>query len=87
MKIIVAQILFLSAFGIAHAEQRGSACAGMKSADVLGKILVVKNLIPESSDDSNSQRRGCCSHHHGQCGCSDGQVICCDGTASPTCGC
>jgi hypothetical protein len=31
--------------------------------------------------------RGCCSHHHGQCGCSGGAVMCCDGATSPSCGC
>jgi len=31
--------------------------------------------------------RGCCSWHQGQCGCSMGRVICCDGSTSPSCGC
>jgi hypothetical protein len=31
--------------------------------------------------------RGCCSHHHGVCGCVDGRAQCCDGQMSPTCGC
>lgn len=31
--------------------------------------------------------RGCCSYHSGQCGCSLGRVVCCDGTMSPSCGC
>ncbi len=30
---------------------------------------------------------GCCSHHKGVCGCSDGRAVCCDNTLSPTCGC
>jgi len=33
------------------------------------------------------EKRGCCSHHKGVCGCSDGRAICCDGSPSPTCGC
>ena len=33
------------------------------------------------------ERRGCCSHHKGVCGCEDGRVSCCDGTTSPTCEC
>ena len=33
------------------------------------------------------ERRGCCSHHGGVCGCSDGRALCCDGSLSPTCGC
>jgi hypothetical protein len=31
--------------------------------------------------------RGCCSWHGGECGCSGGRVVCCDGTFSPTCTC
>ena len=33
------------------------------------------------------ERRGCCSHHHGVCGCEGGSLKCCDGSLSPTCGC
>lgn len=33
-------------------------------------------------------RRGCCSHHRGVSGCTEnGDVICNDGTLSPTCTC
>ncbi|MBG0777451.1 MAG: hypothetical protein H0S85_13585 [Desulfovibrionaceae bacterium] len=32
-------------------------------------------------------KRGCCSHHGGVCGCSNGRAVCCDRTYSPTCGC
>jgi hypothetical protein len=31
--------------------------------------------------------RGCCSWHGGECGCSGGRDVCCDGTLSPTCSC
>ena len=31
--------------------------------------------------------QGCCSHHGGVCGCSGGNVKCCDGTSSDTCEC
>ena len=31
--------------------------------------------------------RGCCSWHNGQCGCSFGRVVCCDGSYSPSCTC
>lgn len=33
------------------------------------------------------QRRGCCSHNGGVCGCSHGRAVCCDGSYSPSCGC
>jgi Bacterial Ig domain len=32
-------------------------------------------------------RRGCCSHHQGACGCKGHTIMCCDGSASPTCTC
>ena len=32
-------------------------------------------------------KSGCCSWHHGVCGCRGGRVVCCDGTLSPTCTC
>ena len=32
-------------------------------------------------------RRGCCSHHGGVCGCTDGRQKCCDGSLSPSCTC
>ena len=32
-------------------------------------------------------RSGCCSHHGGVCGCSGDTIMCCDGTASPSCTC
>lgn len=31
--------------------------------------------------------RGCCSYHGGQCDCSGGRVVCCDGSLSPSCRC
>jgi len=33
------------------------------------------------------ERQGCCSWHHGVCGCVDGRIQCCDGTLSPSCRC
>ena len=33
------------------------------------------------------EKRGCCSHHQGVCGCDGGRARCCDGQLSPTCGC
>ncbi|MCE7964734.1 hypothetical protein FBQ96_02430 [Nitrospirales bacterium NOB] len=33
------------------------------------------------------ERRGCCSHHGGVCGCEKGRALCCDGRLSPSCGC
>lgn len=36
---------------------------------------------------SDVEKRGCCSHHHGVCGCSNSVVMCCDGSGSPSCTC
>lgn len=33
------------------------------------------------------EKRGCCSHHGGVCGCSGSRQKCCDGTLSPSCTC
>ena len=34
-------------------------------------------------------KSGCCSHHDGVCGCNapSHELVCCDGSRSPTCGC
>jgi hypothetical protein len=39
------------------------------------------------ADRSNPQGQGCCSWHGGECGCSDGRDVCCDGSLSPSCTC
>lgn len=42
----------------------------------------------EKAPQQQIARRGCCSWHGGVCGCSsDGRVVCCDGTYSPSCTC
>jgi len=42
---------------------------------------------PAAEDDLD--KRGCCSHHGGVCGCNtfEHKVTCCDGAESPTCTC
>ncbi|WP_373033334.1 hypothetical protein [Sulfurovum sp.] len=45
-------------------------------------MLIAKNATAEEL-----QRSGCCSHHGGVCGCSNGRAACCDGSLSPSCGC
>jgi hypothetical protein len=51
--------------------------------------LTVYALVPVAGaeDFGEPERRGCCSHHHGVCGCEGGQAKCCDGELSPTCDC
>ena len=59
-------------------------------------VLVGISLTVASSQSSgdcgaggSGNRRGCCSHHNGVCGCNDssGMQRCCDGTDSPSCQC
>ena len=55
-------------------------------------LINTGSAICESQGPSASiydviEKRGCCSHHRGVCGCSGGRVTCCDGTYSPSCTC
>ncbi|HEY1959881.1 MAG TPA: hypothetical protein VGH28_29940 [Polyangiaceae bacterium] len=50
-------------------------------------VLFVTALAAAPRSDASPERRGCCSHHHGVCGCSGGRDVCCDNTFSPTCRC
>lgn len=67
-----------------------SAFAQGKKADC-EKPLFVYNFSKEKVSLLNTKdedfRRGCCSHHGGVCGCSNGRALCCDGSLSPSCGC
>ena len=51
---------------------------------LLSFIMMPTNSAAPTDGDGG---RGCCSHHHGVCGCTGGRTMCCDGTQSPTCGC
>ena len=52
---------------------------------------IAKNSYPQKeicvANVADVNRRGCCSHHVGVCGCSGNKKKCCDGTMSPTCKC
>lgn len=51
-------------------------------------IAVPPHAAAATEDHGTPEKRGCCSRHRGVCGCSDSHVtLCCDGSASPTCGC
>lgn len=52
-------------------------------------LMLVVALSPRASNaaDDTCEKRGCCSHHKGVCGCRGGSVVCCDGDLSPTCTC
>ena len=69
----------------------------MKNIFIIIFMLASSLSMAEEYDCKNPQinsltqeqiaERGCCSHHGGVCGCSGGTDICCDGAASPSCGC
>lgn len=46
-----------------------------------------KQQISKSSELEEVQQRGCCSWHGGVSGCSNGKIVCNDGTYSPSCTC
>lgn len=49
-------------------------------------VFIIFSLIFISNVEASC--RGCCSHHNGvSSGCSNGRIICNDGTVSPTCTC
>jgi hypothetical protein len=61
----------------------------VKKRIVATLIAVIGLVVLSSSADAAHpvEARGCCSHHHGVCGCSAHQTMCCDGELSPTCTC
>jgi hypothetical protein len=66
----------------------------LSSIGILGLILLGGSALTECpgwiSEEHSSpsvERRGCCSHHGGVCGCEKGRALCCDGRLSPSCGC
>ena len=55
-----------------------------------GLMLSIAALVSSGVSASSwvpLEKRGCCSHHQGVCGCDGGRAKCCDGQLSPTCGC
>lgn len=60
---------------------------------ILGMVLLggstFSNCLNVMSGERGEsvERRGCCSHHGGVCGCEKGRALCCDGRLSPSCGC
>jgi hypothetical protein len=58
------------------------------AADVtVGDKKVDCEAIMKTGDKELIAQRGCCSHHQGVCGCSNGRDQCCDGVLSPSCTC
>ena len=66
----------------------------LSSVGVLGLMLLGGSAFtdcPGGMSDEYTlfsvERRGCCSHHGGACGCEKERALCCDGRLSPSCGC
>ncbi len=66
----------------------------MKKILILGALISIFSIgfvtydkITYSNQSHSLTQRGCCSHHGGVCGCSNGRQKCCDGTLSPSCQC
>jgi hypothetical protein len=51
-----------------------------------GGTIAVPDACAVTSPDS-PEKRDCCSHPGGVCGCGGTRLQCCDGTLSPTCPC
>ena len=49
--------------------------------------LTEKQQISKDTKLEEFQQSGCCSWHGGVSGCSNGQIVCNDGTYSPSCTC
>jgi hypothetical protein len=64
-------------------------CVGILGLMLLGGSAFTDCPVGMSGEHSllSVERRGCCSHHGGVCGCDKGRALCCDGRLSPSCGC
>jgi hypothetical protein len=66
----------------------------LSCAKVLGVMLLGGSTFADCPGEVSEgytlfsvERRGCCSHHGGVCGCEKGRALCCDGRLSPSCAC
>jgi len=59
----------------------------MKKILVIIAILITAVFAFGLVKNQSIAQSGCCSYHGGVCGCSYGNVKCCDGSLSPSCRC
>ena len=90
MKLLI--LIILLSFTISAQSQED--CKGTPDTTLIDSLLFNAtpdiNRSPASLIKDKGQReyqRGCCSWHGGVCGCSYGNIVCCDGQLSPSCGC
>jgi hypothetical protein len=71
--------------------EQAQVCAGEQPKSLLDALVgpAKSTCDQEASEATEGDQagQGCCSWHGGQCGCSSGRVVCCDGQYSPSCGC
>lgn len=85
--LLVAAVIL--SVGTAFATELPPELTTSKNSAVITVIAPGKNEVCKATSAEKDEigRRGCCSWHSGVCGCSDGRVVCCDGSYSPTCTC
>ena len=76
----------IRAYEFEKTSVRFDRAATAKKKRVMEKACGYKPKQIIASEDT-LDRRGCCSHHGGVCGCSGPRIKCCDGSLSPSCGC
>jgi hypothetical protein len=89
MKWILLTFLLLSSLSAKATECAVVDDANFKAATdfMLSSEPVEFYTKVSSAKEYSAERRGCCSHHKGVCGCSVDRAVCCDGALSPSCGC
>jgi hypothetical protein len=88
MKYFIVYFLILFSVSISFANEGTKFCNSSNvTSEVSNKVSVLEGLLAKNNATEDASRRGCCSHHNGVCGCSNGRAVCCDNTLSPSCGC
>lgn len=77
MKKILISIVFITT----------SLLAQTNVSDTTNKKLQSSKQICKDVKAIELKQRGCCSWHGGVSGCSNGRIVCNDGTYSPSCTC
>lgn len=90
MKKLVLVLFFICCGSIAMAGQKNPPSQSSNiTMDVIAATQIQNTKLAAIGTKDVDERRGCCSHHGGVCGCqeSSDRIICCDGTLSPSCRC
>lgn len=84
--LVALGLISLAGITMAHA---GSKCGekGKKENSQAQFVVAMAKVLKPIQKGETSERRGCCSHHQGVCGCAGSTTQCCDGSLSPSCQC